>query len=71
MYRGLGIFATIPLRYVTVDLASALAIAHKAGIYAYDAYFLDCAMRYTAPVLTLDKGMKRAAKKLGVRLVEV
>ena len=69
--RGSEIFEIIPLRYMAIGLGSALAIAQRTNIYAYDAYFLDCAMRYAAPVLTLDKGMKRAAKMLDIRIVEV
>ncbi|MFA5044181.1 MAG: type II toxin-antitoxin system VapC family toxin [Kiritimatiellia bacterium] len=68
--KGLSIFETIPLRYVDVDLCNALSIAHQTDLYAYDAYFLECAMRHAAPVLTLDKGLQRAAKKLGITLLE-
>jgi predicted nucleic acid-binding protein len=69
--RGLEILAAIPLRYAAVDMANALAIAGKMNMYAYDAYFLDCASRYAAPLLTLDKPLKRIAEKIGVNLVEV
>ena len=41
------------------------------GMYAYDAYFLDCAARRAAPLLTLDRGLKRAAKAAGITLLEV
>lgn len=40
-------------------------------MYAYDAYFLDCASRYASPLLTLDRGLKRAAEKIAVRVLEV
>jgi predicted nucleic acid-binding protein len=40
-------------------------------MYAYDAYFLDCAVRYAVPLLTLDHGLKRAALKLGIKVMEV
>jgi predicted nucleic acid-binding protein len=69
--QGLKIFQTIPLRFVKVDLNNVLSIAHQTKAYAYDAYFLDCAVRHTAPLLTLDRGLKRAALKLGVKLMEV
>jgi predicted nucleic acid-binding protein len=69
--RGLKIFDAIPLRFVKVDLNNAISIANQARIYAYDAYFLDCALRHTAPLLTLDRGLERAALKLGVKLLEV
>jgi predicted nucleic acid-binding protein len=69
--EGLRIFQTIPLRFVKVDMANAIALAHQTGMYAYDAYFLDCAVCHAAPLLTLDHGLKRAAKDTGIRLLEV
>lgn len=69
--QGLKIFNTILLRFVRVDLNNAISIAYKTKTYAYDAYFLDCAVRHTAPLLTLDWALKRAALKLGVKLMEV
>ena len=52
-------------------MENALSLAHQAGLYAYDAYFLDCAARHAAPLLTLDHGLKKAAKDIGIRLLEV
>jgi len=69
--QGLKIFYTIPLRLVKVDLNNAISIANQTKLYAYDAYFLDCAIRYSVPLLTLDRGLERAARKLGIKLMEV
>lgn len=69
--EGLRIFHMVPLRLMKVDLAHALSLAHQAGLYAYDAYFLDCASRHAAPLLTLDRGLKQAAKDIGIKLLEV
>lgn len=69
--QGLSIFQSIPIRYLEVDLQNALSIAHSTNIYAYDAYFLDCATRLAAPLLTLDRPLRRAADKLGVPVLEV
>jgi predicted nucleic acid-binding protein len=69
--QGLKIFNAIPLRFVRVDLNNAISIAYKTKTYAYDAYFLDCAVRHAAPLLTLDLALKRAALKLGVKVMEV
>lgn len=70
-HEGLRIFHEVPLRLLKVDMVNALSLAHQAGLYAYDAYFLDCAARYAAPLLTLDHGLKRAAKDIGIKLMEV
>lgn len=60
----------IPVQLIAVNIDSALrtAIAHR--IYAYDAYFLECAMRMRAPILTLDKKMKLVAEELGIQILE-
>ena len=71
VHRGLEIFQSIPLRYVKADLQNSLAIADKTHLYAYDAYFLDCATRHGAPLLTLDRPLSRAAQSLGIERLEV
>lgn len=60
----------IPVRLVTVDIHSALKIAIENNIYAYDAYFLQCAKLMSFPLLTLDKKMKQVAKKLNIEVLE-
>ena len=69
--RGLSIFASVPIRYLAVDMENAVSIAHANNLYAYDAYFLDCASRHAAPLLTLDRVLRRAADKIGVRVLEI
>jgi predicted nucleic acid-binding protein len=69
--KGLKIFESIPLRLFKIDMAGALAIAGQTNAYAYDAYFIECALRRAAPLLTLDGGLKKAALKLGVQVMEV
>jgi len=69
--RGLAILQSVPIRYVAVDLENAISIAHAKGLYAYDAYYLDCALRHGAPLLTLDRPLHRAAESLGVHVLEV
>ncbi len=69
--RGLEIFDSIPLRYVKIDMANVVSIAAKVNTYAYDAYFLDCAARCRAPLLTLDRPLRRAAEGLSIQLVNL
>jgi predicted nucleic acid-binding protein len=54
-----------------IDLRKALAIASQHKIYAYDAYFLECARAARCPLLTLDTALKKIAVKLGITLLEV
>jgi len=69
--KGLIIFDSIPLRYLKPDFVNALKISKQADMYAYDAYFLDCAIRQKAPLLTLDRKLRTAAQNLNVETMEV
>ena len=60
----------IPVDLRHTDIKSALKIATKFNIYAYDAYFLECADNLRSPLLTLDLGMKRVARELGITILE-
>jgi predicted nucleic acid-binding protein len=68
---ALAAYAQIPIRFVDVELAAALELADRFGLYAYDAYLMACARRQRAPLLTLDGRLGRAAREAGVELVEV
>ena len=69
--KGLVIFDSIPLRYIKPDFVNALKLSKQTNMYAYDAYFLDCAVRHKAPLLTLDQKLKTAAQDLNVETMEV
>lgn len=69
--KGLAIFATIPLRYIEPNFVKAITISRQTNLYAYDAYFIDCAIRQKAPLLTLDQKLKTAADNLDIKTVEV
>ncbi len=69
--RGLEIFNNIPLRYIEPDFTNAVSISKQTNMYAYDAYFLDCALRQKAPILTLDSRLKETAQNLSIETLEV
>lgn len=69
--RALMVFNEIPVRYVDVDLRESVVIANQHRIYAYDAYLLASAMRYKAPLLTLDRQMVRMAMEMCIDVLEV
>ena len=60
----------IPVELCAIDVRSALGIASKFGTYAYDAYFLECALSLRLPLLTLDGGMKHVARNLSIQVLE-
>ncbi len=69
--KGLSIFDTIPLRYVEINFSNALRLSKAINMYAYDAYFLDCAIRFKSPLLTIDKKLNTAAQNINVETLEV
>ena len=69
--KGLAIFKKIPLRYIDPDFSMALKLSKQTDIYAYDAYFLDCAIRHKTPLLTLDRKLKASAHLLHIETIEV
>jgi len=68
---ALAFYYKIPIRFVDINLESAIKIASQLDIYAYDAYFIVCAQQQKASLLTLDKKLAEASKKMGVTLIEV
>jgi predicted nucleic acid-binding protein len=68
---ALQIYATMPIRLVDVELQESFKIAADTGLYAYDAYLIRCAEKYSAPLLSLDKGLLRAARSRGTSVIEV
>ncbi|MBK5936393.1 type II toxin-antitoxin system VapC family toxin [Halorhodospira halophila] len=60
----------IPVRLVSTDIRSSLQLALDQDIYAYDAYFLQCAQALSCPLLTLDRCMRQVARELGIRVLE-
>jgi predicted nucleic acid-binding protein len=58
----------VDLRYT--DIKSALNIAIRFNIYAYDAYFLECADNLRSPLLTLDLGIQKIAREIGITILE-
>jgi len=45
-----------------------LSLAREQGLSAYDAAYLDLAMRAGAPLATLDEALRQAARRCGVRV---
>jgi len=69
--EALDIYKMIPLRFVDIDLARAVEMAHELNIYAYDAFMLAATERYQAPLLSLDSRCVDLAKKLKLPVLEV
>ena len=64
-------YSAIPIRLVEVDLLEAMEIVAAHGIYAYDAYLIACARENRCDLISLDRGLLRAARDAQVIVVEV
>jgi predicted nucleic acid-binding protein len=64
-------YEAIPIQFVDIELKRALEIADMLGIYAYDAYVIACALDHKAPLLTLDRALKKQAESLKVTVLEI
>lgn len=69
--RAIRSFEQIPLQHVSVDLGRAVQVAAELGVYAYDAYLLEATRVRGCGLLTLDRGLLRAALAAGLPVVEV
>ena len=69
--QAIEIFKSIPIRYLDVELEDSLVIAAALKIYAYDAYLLQCALKYKLPLMTLDKDLIGYALQKGVKVIKV
>ena len=64
-------YRKIPIRFIDIDLKNVLTISEDNNIYAYDAYFIECAIKQKAKLLTLDNKLKTIAEKLHIKTIEV
>jgi hypothetical protein len=55
--QAIAAYRQIPIRYVEGELEDTLAIAERYAIYAYDAYLIRCGLEFSAPLLSLDRGL--------------
>ena len=69
--KAISYYYKIPIRFVDVDLESAVKLSNQFDIYAYDAYFIICAQVEKAALITLDKGLIQVSKQLGLKIIEV
>jgi predicted nucleic acid-binding protein len=67
---ALQLARAIPVKLVQPDISKSLEIALKFKIYAYDAYFLQCALSLGCPLLTLDQRMQDIARQLSITVLE-
>jgi predicted nucleic acid-binding protein len=68
---ALKYYEDIPIQFYEIDLNASLKLCEEYNLYAYDAYVLECAIKYRAPLLTLDASLGETAQRAGVNVLEV
>lgn len=63
------VYQQIPLTKIEVELTTAVELANRFQMYAYDAYLLACALAHRTPLLTLDRALMAAAKQLNIEVL--
>jgi predicted nucleic acid-binding protein len=53
---------------VTESVSNILPIAREYGLSAYDAAYLDVAVRHAVPLATLDSALQKAGRKTGIEI---
>ncbi len=64
-------YKNIPIQFCDINMESSLQLSKQYNIYAYDAYFLQCAIQNKSPLITLDKELNSIAIKSGIKTIEV
>ena len=64
--EAIEMFYQIPVQLLQFDIEKAVSLATQENHYAYDAYYIQCALEHGLPLLSLDKGLFEIAKKRGV-----
>lgn len=54
---------------VAGSMSNILPLAREYGLSAYDASYLEVAIRHSAPLATLDSGLEKAGRKAGVEIL--
>lgn len=68
---ALHAYQQIPIRFSDVSISKSLELAKSLGVYAYDAYVIQCALKHNCPIITLDSGLLSAAARAGATVLEV
>jgi predicted nucleic acid-binding protein len=69
MINAFQYFKRVPIKTIEIDIEKALEIAWNYKIYAYDACYLEAAVRLNLPLLTFDGNMTKVGKELGVSII--
>ena len=63
-----GLTVLMDSQTVTESVSNILPIAREYGLSAYDAAYLDMAVRHGAPLATLDCQLQKVGQKAGIEI---
>jgi len=69
--KAIEAYNSIQKRLMDVDLIRSLELSKELNIYAYDAYFIECARYLSLPLVSLDERLINASKGIGINIIEV
>lgn len=64
-------YELIPIRKTPIELQDSVTLCNDLNIYAYDAYMLNCCIKYSLPLLSLDQTLIGQAENIGIKIIEV
>lgn len=65
--EAIKMFNKIPVQLLDFNLEKAVQIATEENHYAYDAYYIECALEKGCPLFSLDGGLIEIAKRRAVK----
>lgn len=65
-----GLTVVMDSQSVTESMSNILPIAREYGLSAYDAAYVDVAVRHGAPLATLDSKLQKASQKAGIEILK-
>jgi len=63
-----GLTVVMASQSVTESVSNILPLAREYSLSAYDAAYLDVAVRHSAPLATLDNNLQKAGRKAGIEI---
>ena len=64
-----GLTVIMDSQSVAENVSNILPIAREYGLSAYDAAYLDVAVRHGVPLATLDSALQKAGRKAGIEIL--
>jgi predicted nucleic acid-binding protein len=68
--KAFDISQNVAVTLVPIRISEAINTAVRYNVYAYGAYYLQCCLENSLPLITLDSRMCEVAGRLGIKVME-